>query len=131
MKNFERVCVSYANGLEIEDKAQKFYNILAENGYRMTCKEIAKIANSTYQRVSRLMKMLVELGLVERTEIDGEPIEVDVEMHGYRCDDGKPYTIEVDGIKYERISGGSRMKWQTWTEKKTFVPKIIYFKAIA
>lgn len=136
IKNFESVCVRMSEARAMEIDAEKVLNVLLENGGQMRAKEIAEASgfvwgnhHVNYQRANHPLKWLVQLGMVQRIEIEGEPIEVDDERYVYDCEDGKPLNLVIDGVLYvreDRHNIGRRGHWETY--KKTITPKIAVFQ---
>lgn len=136
IKGLEKVSVTIATGRELEMRAEKVLDVLMESTEGLRAKEIAcrcgymdlfDKTQGDHYKVAKPLKWLVQIGLVERYQIDGEPIEIDVEKFVYNEDE----IVVVDGVEYirKRPRGPRRGHWE-WT-KKTIVPKVTYFKIVA
>lgn len=126
MKNFENVNRTYFKGLGLKTEAENILEILAQSDKPMRCKEIAPLTKScnrskrvendfnygfhgepipdgtplSVRAVSSLLSQLVELGIVKREEIDGDPYTIYQEKW---IEEAKmpPRYIEHDGYKYQ------------------------------
>lgn len=147
IKNFETVCTSFENGYAIEQRAEQILDILlAHKGEGMRMKEIAAILHPNTRRPSSCtyeLTCLKKLGLVDRYEVDGEPIQVPFERwveepietrvekykvqkevvirgHRYLLAEGEP---EFDEITHSTWGHGH------WEESmRTITPKVAMFK---
>lgn len=148
IKNFETVCTSFETGFAIEQRAEQVLNILlAHQGEGMRMKEIAAILQPNTRRPSPCtyeLTCLKKLGLVDRYEVDGEPIQISAERwveepvemkvekykvqkevvingHRYLLAEGEPEFDEI--VTHERWGRGH---WETYM--KTITPKVAMFK---
>lgn len=137
IKNFENVCVRMSEAKAMELEAEKVLNVLIENGGAMRAKEIALACGwgfpngfVNHQRATHPLKWLVELGLVERVEIDGEPIEVE-NYHIFNSD-GVLICDCADSWAYRRLMNALGIKGLVVTPfTKTITPKIAMFQIVA
>lgn len=123
--------VKCADAEKFVERAQRVVDYLSslEVGKEMRCKDIAdhifyegwngRQYSMSVGKCSKVLTALVRGGIVKRTEVDGEPIEVDAYGYGYDESD----KIWVNGVRY--IREGAE---QTWGQhKKTITPKVAYF----
>lgn len=147
IKNFETVCPSFETGFAIEQRAEQVLNILlAHQGEGMRMKEIAAILQPNASRPSPVtyeLTCLKKLGLVDRYEVDGEPIQVPadrwveepIEVKTYRYEVKKEMVInghhyflaegepEFDEVTHETWGRGH---WEEYM--RTITPKIALYK---
>lgn len=147
IKNFETVCTSFETGYAIEQRAEQVLDILlAHKGEGMRMKEIAALLQPDTRWPSPCtyeLTCLKKLGLVDRYEVEGEPIqvpderwveepvetrvekykvqkEITINGHRYLLAEGEPEFDEVT-----RSTWG-RGHWEQYT--RTITPKIALFK---
>lgn len=108
IKNFETVCRRMETAMEMEKDTEKILEVLINSDDALRLKDIAFTIgwvlgdDPIYQRTTAPLKWLVSLGLVERFEVEGAPIEIEDERYVIDFEDGKPMYIEVDGVRYVR-----------------------------
>lgn len=140
---FNKITTSYATVRNAEYRAkelQSVYNILANAEKPMRCKEVAEIFagnewengwlhNSYLSIVAHALRALSRNNIVRRFEVDGEPVTFTDERYVRDFSDGKPSTIEVDGIVYVRRDRPTNYgHWEKY--ERTITPKVAYFEVI-
>lgn len=98
IKDFEKVCSCYNEGVYCMSEAEKILNILS-SGELMRAKDIAeKSGFYTYQHASKILSMLIDLDLVVREKIKSEtPVKIKKEKYiPYKAED----TVIINGVVY-------------------------------
>lgn len=140
IKNFENACVKMSEARAMENDAEKVLDVLMQSDKPMRAKEIAEACgwmlwqSANYQRANWPLRWLRKLGMIERIEITGEPIEIDDEQWVTDYDDGQPQYVEVNGVRYIRedtLGYRNSMHGHWETVKKTIVPKVAVYQIIA
>lgn len=88
INNFEKACVKYSDGKIMMDKCEMVYGILLASDKPMTATEIAEACDPNHlvavQAVSKYLRMLGTLDLVERQEIEtGETVTITPPVNPY------------------------------------------------
>lgn len=130
LERFNEVCKLMNEAMELELRTEKVLDIMITEDKPMRASEISeKCGFYNYEKAIHPLKWLQNLGLVERYEVDGEPISVKDSRYVRNYTDGKPEMIEVDGVKYMRTDTINFLgHWEEYT--RTIIPKVAMFRLV-